>query len=64
MDSEINYFKELDVDSIVKGVGRTATDEELNKYLSKDIDAEPIDINKAFSKYLTNGQSYSLISSL
>lgn len=44
-------FEELDVDAMVKGIGRKATDEELIDYLSKGIDDKPIDIDDAFSKF-------------
>ena len=46
-----NDFEELNLTSMVKGIGRKATDEELIDYLSKGIDAEPIRLEKAFSKY-------------
>jgi hypothetical protein len=45
-------FQELNIDSIVKGIGRKATDEELMDYLSKETDATPISLEKAFAKYL------------
>ncbi|MCO5949641.1 hypothetical protein [Mucilaginibacter flavidus] len=45
-------FEELDVNAMVSGIGRKATDEELTAYLAKDIDEEPINLEKAFSKYL------------
>ncbi|MDB5091301.1 MAG: hypothetical protein JWR09_5295 [Mucilaginibacter sp.] len=45
-------FEELGIDSMVKGIGRKATDEELMTYLSKEIESEPIDLEVAFSKYL------------
>jgi hypothetical protein len=44
-------FRELDVVSMVRGIGRNATDGELIEYLSMDQDAEPINIKTAFSKY-------------
>ncbi|MFI5139887.1 MAG: hypothetical protein ACHQIM_18840 [Sphingobacteriales bacterium] len=44
-------FEELNINAIVKGIGRKATDEELTAYLSKGSDAEPIDLETAFSKY-------------
>ena len=46
-----SQFEELDINAMVKGIGRKATDEELVDYLSKDSDAEPINIDEAFSKY-------------
>jgi len=51
MDSETNGVETLDVNSVARGIGRMATDDELNEYLSKGIAAEPIDITEAFSKY-------------
>jgi len=33
---------------MVTGIGRRATAEELNEYLSKNIDEEPIELNEAF----------------
>ena len=45
-------FQELNIDSMVKGIGRKATDEELMDYLSKETDATPISLEKAFAKYL------------
>ncbi|MDP9078258.1 MAG: hypothetical protein M3O71_12575 [Bacteroidota bacterium] len=45
-------FEELGIDSMVKGIGRKATEEELMAYLSKGIEAEPIDLEEAFAKYL------------
>jgi hypothetical protein len=45
-------FEELGIESMVKGIGRKATDEELMTYLSKETEAEPIDLEIAFSKYL------------
>jgi hypothetical protein len=44
-------FEALDISAMVKGIGRKATDEELIDYLSKDIDADAIDIEEAFLKY-------------
>lgn len=35
-------FAELDINAMVKGIGRKATDEELVDYLTKEIDASPI----------------------
>jgi len=43
-------FEELDMNAMVKGIGRRATDEELIDYLSKDNDAEPLEIEEAFLK--------------
>ena len=43
--------EELSTQAMISGIGRKATDVELIDYLSKDQDAEPIDIDLAFSKY-------------
>lgn len=45
-------FEELDVNSMVTGIGRKATDEELVDYLSRETDAVPISLEEAFSKYI------------
>jgi hypothetical protein len=45
-------FQELNIDSMVKGIGRKATDEELMDYLSKETDAATISLENAFAKYL------------
>ncbi|MFI5160390.1 MAG: hypothetical protein ACHQHN_03895 [Sphingobacteriales bacterium] len=44
--------KELDTTSMIIGIGRKATDEELINYLLKDNDISPISLEEAFSKYL------------
>ena len=49
-----NNFEELDISAMVKGIGRKATDEELIEFLSKGNDAEPINLEIAFSKYMNN----------
>ncbi len=36
LSASTKNFEELNVTSMVKGIGRKATDEELNDYLSKD----------------------------
>ncbi len=46
-------FKELNTASMVTGIGRKATDAELIDYLSREQDIEPIDLETAFSKYLS-----------
>jgi hypothetical protein len=46
-------FKELDAKAMTTGIGRKATDAELIDYLSRELDAEPIDLEAAFSKYLS-----------
>jgi hypothetical protein len=47
-------FKELNTLAMVNGIGRKATDAELIDYLSREQDAEPIDLETAFSKYLSS----------
>jgi hypothetical protein len=44
-------FEELDANSMIKGIGRKATDEELIDYLNKDVDDQPVNLEIAFSKY-------------
>ena len=51
LSASANDFEELDINSMVSGIGRKASDEELISYLLKDIDAEPLNIEEAFSKY-------------
>lgn len=46
-------FKELDTAAMVNGIGRKATDDELMDYLSRGLDEEPVDLEVAFSKYLS-----------
>ena len=46
-----NNFQELDVNAMVKGIGRKATDEELTDFLSKE-GGEPINIEEAFFEIL------------
>jgi len=46
-------FKELDIAAMTKGISRKATDAELMDYLSRESDAEPVDLETAFSKYLS-----------
>jgi hypothetical protein len=47
-------FKELDIQAMVSGIGRKATDAELIEYLNRESDQKPIDLETAFSKYLSN----------
>jgi len=49
-------FEELDLNAMLKGIGRKATDEELMDYLSKGNDAKPLDLESAFSKYSNKKQ--------
>jgi len=46
-----NDFECLDINALVKGIGRKATDNELINYLSKGVHAELIQLENAFSKY-------------
>lgn len=46
-------FKELDVRAMASGIGRKATDAELIEYLTRESDQTPIDLETAFSKYLS-----------
>jgi hypothetical protein len=46
-------FKELDTLVVASGIGRKASDAELIEYLSRESDIEPIDLEAAFSKYLS-----------
>ena len=46
-------FKELDTLAVASGIGRKASDAELIEYLSRESDIEPIDLEAAFSKYLS-----------
>jgi hypothetical protein len=47
-------FKELDIHAMVTGIGRKATDAELIEYLNRESNQVPIDLETAFSKYLSN----------
>jgi hypothetical protein len=51
LSASANDFEELNINAMVKGIGRKATDEELVDYLSKD-PGVPINIEEAFK--LTN----------
>jgi hypothetical protein len=46
-------FKELGTLAIATGIGRKASDAELMEYLSRESNIEPIDLETAFSKYLS-----------
>jgi hypothetical protein len=52
LSAETRDFEELNINAMVKGIGRKATDEELVDYLSKENDVAPISLETAFSKYL------------
>jgi len=52
LQAQTRNFDELNANAMVRGIGRKATEEELISYLSKDNDANPINIDKAFSQYL------------
>lgn len=51
LSASANDFEELNINAMVTGIGRKATDEELADYLGKD-PGTPLNIEKAFSKYL------------
>jgi hypothetical protein len=51
LSASANDFEELNINAMVKGIGRKATDEELVDYLSKN-PGTPVNIEEAFSKYL------------
>jgi hypothetical protein len=53
LDTITQEFKELDSFAMARGIGRKATDAELIDYLSRQSDAGPIDLETAFSKYLS-----------
>jgi hypothetical protein len=46
-------FKELDTHAMATGIGRKATDAELIEYLTRESDQTPVDLETAFSKYLS-----------
>jgi hypothetical protein len=48
LSASANDFEELNINAMVKGIGRKATNEELADYLSKDLDARPLNIEEAF----------------
>jgi hypothetical protein len=52
LSAKTQNFEELDVNAMVTGIGRKATDEELIDYLTKETDIQPISLETAFSKYL------------
>ncbi|WP_214071459.1 hypothetical protein [Mucilaginibacter sp. dw_454] len=52
LSAKMQNFEELDVNAMVTGIGRKATDEELIDYLTKDTEASPISLEDAFSKYI------------
>ena len=47
-------FTALNAQSMATGIGRKASDAELMDYLSQELDAKPIDLEVAFSKYLSS----------
>ena len=53
-------FKELNSLDMATGIGRKATQDELMEYLSRELVAEPIDLETAFSKYLSRNKSADL----
>ncbi len=52
LSAQTQNFVELDLNAMVKGIGRKATDEELIDYLTKETQSSPISLETAFSKYL------------
>ena len=52
LSAKAQHFEELDLNAMVTGIGRKATDEELMDYLTKELDSSPISLEKAFSKYI------------
>ena len=54
LSAEKQEPRELTVEDMVLGIGRKATDEELENYLSKGVDEEPIPFKIAFAKYLNH----------
>lgn len=53
LETTTQDFKELDIHAMVSGIGRKATDAELIEYLNRETDLAPIDLETAFSKYLS-----------
>ena len=53
LSAKAQNFEELDLNAMVTGIGRKATDEELMDYLTKELDSSPISLEKAFSKYIS-----------
>jgi hypothetical protein len=54
LETVTQNFKELDIHAMVTGIGRKATDAELIEYLNRESDQKPIDLETAFSKYLSS----------
>ena len=52
LSAKTQNFEELDINAMVTGIGRKATDEELIDYLNNELDASPVSLQKAFSKYI------------
>lgn len=53
LEAKAQDLKELTTQNITHGIGRKATDEELINYLLNDKDASAINLEEAFSKYLS-----------
>jgi len=53
LQASTHEVKELNQLSMATGIGRKATDEELIDYLSRELDSQPIDLETAFFKYLS-----------
>ena len=53
LETKTQEFKDLNHADITLGIGRKATDEELINYLLTDKDAATMNLEEAFSKYLS-----------
>lgn len=53
LEAKAQDLKELTAQDMIHGIGRKLTDEELINYLLNDQDASPLNIEEAFSKYLS-----------
>ncbi|MET3978944.1 hypothetical protein ABIB62_001513 [Mucilaginibacter sp. UYP25] len=52
LHAETSEIKELSEADMVTGIGRNATDAELEIYLNKGLNEEPIDLNTVLSNYI------------
>ena len=52
LSAEKQEPRELTAKDMAFGIGRKATDEELENYFSKRIDEKPVPLAEAFAKYL------------
>lgn len=53
LEAKAQDIRELNTQDITHGIGRKATDEELINYLLNDKDAAAVNLEEAFSKYLS-----------